>query len=111
METNHDAASQVKTRATSPAQEAVSNPIAVILWGKLTPGGKFQLSRGEIYWIINYSKSPIYNFLQNAISWIIRLVSYRTKHKYIRQFFSQIDERLNVKDCGASLRSRFTDIS
>jgi len=31
METNHDAASQVKTRATSPAQEAVSNPIAVIL--------------------------------------------------------------------------------
>jgi len=31
METNHDTASQVKTRATSPAQEAVSNPIAVIL--------------------------------------------------------------------------------
>jgi len=31
METNDDAASQVKTRAMSPVQEAVSNPIAVIL--------------------------------------------------------------------------------
>ena len=58
-----------------------------LTWGKLTPGGKFQLSLGEIYWIINYSKSPIYKFLQNVITWIIRLVSYRTKHKYIRQCF------------------------
>jgi len=32
METNYDdAVSQVKTRETSPAQEAVSHPIAVIL--------------------------------------------------------------------------------